>query len=93
MISPQAIEAGARAIYEGRNGKGCKPWSLQTKAHKEPYLHDAQACLTAALAADGMALVPVEPTEAMLAAGHDHAVPSTQSIGAIYAAMLKAVEG
>lgn len=36
-------EAIARAIYERRNGHGCKPWSLLTKAHKEPYLGDAEA--------------------------------------------------
>lgn len=38
-------EAIARAIYERRNGYGCKPWSLLTKAHKEPYLGDAEAVL------------------------------------------------
>jgi hypothetical protein len=37
------IDRVARAIYEGRNGRGCKPWSLQTKAHKAPYLEDARA--------------------------------------------------
>lgn len=38
-------EAIARAIYEWRNGHGCKPWALLTKAHKEPYLGDAEAAL------------------------------------------------
>jgi len=47
MTEAERIERAARAIYEGRNGKGCKPWSLQTKAHKEPYLHDAKAALAA----------------------------------------------
>lgn len=37
------IERAAKAIYESRNGAGCKPWSIQTKAHKEPYLADARA--------------------------------------------------
>lgn len=37
------VEEIARAIYERRNGHGCKPWSLLTKAHKEPYLGDAEA--------------------------------------------------
>lgn len=36
-------DAIARAIYERRNGHGCKPWSLLPKAHKEPYLGDAEA--------------------------------------------------
>ena len=68
-LSPRAIEAAARAIYEARNGKGCKPWSLQPKSHKEPYISDARAALTAALAVDGLCLVPKEPSVAMLAAG------------------------
>lgn len=37
----------ARAIYEGRNGHGCKPWSHQPKAHKYPYLMDALVALKA----------------------------------------------
>lgn len=40
----------ARAIYEGRNGKGCKPWAHLPDAHKKPYLDDA----TNAMEADGM---------------------------------------
>ena len=40
-MTDKAIEAAARAIYEARNGHGCKPWSILTKAHKEPYLKDA----------------------------------------------------
>ena len=39
------IQAVAKAIYEKRNGTGCKPWSIQTKAHKEPYLEDARAAV------------------------------------------------
>lgn len=35
------IERVARAIYEGRNGYGCKPWSRLTNAHREPYELDA----------------------------------------------------
>lgn len=53
------IERAARAIYERRNGAGCKPWSLQTKAHKAPYIDDAKAAIKAMR----------EPTEKMLAAG------------------------
>lgn len=35
----------ARAIYEGRNGPGCKPWSRQPETHQRPYLRDARAAL------------------------------------------------
>lgn len=52
------IERAAKAIYEKRNGAGCKPWSLQPKAHKAPYLDDAKASIEAMR----------EPTEAMSAA-------------------------
>lgn len=33
----------AKAIYESRNGPGCKPWSQITSAHQAPYLMDAEA--------------------------------------------------
>lgn len=59
QVSPDMVEVAARAIYEGRNGKGCKPWSLQTKAHKDPYILDATAALTAALG-DTHVIVPKE---------------------------------
>ena len=37
----------ARAIYERRNGHGCKPWSKLTKSHQVPYLDDARAAVEA----------------------------------------------
>ncbi|MFG1331227.1 hypothetical protein V5F41_08220 [Xanthobacter autotrophicus] len=37
----------ARAIYEGRNGAGCVPWSRRDRAHKAPYLSDAIAVMKA----------------------------------------------
>jgi len=49
-ISPQAIEAGARAMEAKRA-------ELQHAPLARIYAELAQACLTAALAADGMALV------------------------------------
>lgn len=49
---PALVETVARAIYEGRNGPGCKPWSIVTKAHKEPYLSDARAAIRATLTAE-----------------------------------------
>ncbi len=41
----ELVEKVARAIYEGRNGRGCKPWSICPKAHKEPYLKAASAVI------------------------------------------------
>jgi len=39
------IEEVARAIYEGRNGRGCTPWQRLPKAHQGPYLADAMAAI------------------------------------------------
>lgn len=39
------IEAIAKAIYESRNGKGCKAWAHLPKAHQEPYRADARAAV------------------------------------------------
>lgn len=57
------IERVARGIYEGRNGAGCKPWSIQPKAHKGPYLADAFAAIKAMH----------EPTEEMVSRGDVYA--------------------
>lgn len=46
-MSGSIIEKAAKAIYEKRNGAGCKPWARLPKAHKEPYLLDARAALEA----------------------------------------------
>lgn len=55
------IERAARAIYEGRNGSGCKPWSRLTQAHREPYLADVRAAIEAMR----------DPTDAMIDIGVD----------------------
>ena len=52
----EMVERVARAIYEGRNGRGCKPWSLLTQMHKGPYFQDAKDAIRAMR----------EPTEAMV---------------------------
>ena len=95
MTEAERIERAARAIYEGRNGKGCKPWSLQTKAHKEPYLHDAKAALAAGIGGD--VVVPREPTQAMIdaalaldAVSHGVLVPASPADA--YDAMISAAE-
>ena len=94
-LSQRAVEAAARAIYEDRNGKGCKPWSLQPKSHKEPYISDARAAISAALSVDGLCLVPNEPTQEMLdaalaldAVSHGVLVPAGPAD--VWAAMLAA---
>jgi hypothetical protein len=55
----EMVESVARAIYEQRNGYGCKPWGIQTKTHKAPYLSDAEAAIVAMR----------QPTEVMISAG------------------------
>lgn len=42
-----ALERAARAIYEARNGYGCKTWAHQPKEYREPYMADARAVLQA----------------------------------------------
>ena len=50
----------ARAIYEGRNGRGCAPWGRVAGAHKAPYFSDALAAMRAMR----------EPTRAMIDAAY-----------------------
>lgn len=45
MTEPSMVEKVARAIYEKRNGHGCKPWTHLPKAHQEPYRSDARAAI------------------------------------------------
>ena len=57
------VEEVARAIYEGRNGHGCKPWARLPKDHQKPYLFDAHAAIKAMR----------EPNAVMIEAMDDHA--------------------
>lgn len=41
------VERVARAIYEGRNGVGCRPWSRIGGGHQAPYRGDARAAIAA----------------------------------------------
>lgn len=43
----EMVEKVARAIYEKRNGHGCKPWARLPKARQEPYMGDAEAAIGA----------------------------------------------
>lgn len=45
------IERVAKAIYENRNGRGCKQWTIIPKSHQDPYRSDARAALEAIKAA------------------------------------------
>lgn len=77
------IERAAREIYERRNGAGCKPWTLQTKAHKAPYFDDAKAAIKAMR----------EPTQAMMDEGNSvdfMEAPSTYYCAMIDAALAEA---
>jgi hypothetical protein len=41
------LEEVARAIYEGRNGPGARPWAHLQSGHKAPYRTDARAAIEA----------------------------------------------
>lgn len=78
-------DAIARAIYERRNGHGCKPWSLLPKAHKEPYLGDAEAAqaLFATILAERERLqnqVYSEQAECAAAQGRYHTVKNRAEV-------------
>lgn len=57
ITEQELVEVMARAIYEKRNGHGCTPWSIRNRAHKDPYICDATAALSAIRAA-GWKLTP-----------------------------------
>ncbi|WP_425909006.1 hypothetical protein [Nitrobacter sp. TKz-YC02] len=65
-FSQRAVEAAARAIAETRGAI----WTRRDHTVSANFDHDAAiAALSAALAVDGLCLVPKEPTEGMMAAG------------------------
>lgn len=55
-MTESMIERVAEAIYQKRNGFGCKPWARLTRSHQEPYKSDASAAIAAMR----------EPTDAMV---------------------------
>lgn len=64
-LSPRAVEAAARAIAETRGAI----WTRPDHTVSATFDYDAaKAALTAALAVDGLCLVPKEPTSRMLCA-------------------------
>lgn len=46
-MTESMVEQVARAIYEGRNGRGCVPWGRLPHAHRAPYLADARVAIEA----------------------------------------------
>lgn len=91
MMRDMLIEAMARAIYEKRNGFGCKAWSRLPQLHHAPYKQDATAAL-AAIEAAGCVVVPREPTREMVQAGPFRGRQNTEEsmYHGIYRAMLAA---
>lgn len=60
----EMVERVARAIYDGRNGRGARAWASLPRSHQSPYFSDARAAIEAMR----------EPTDAMLLGGHFIAV-------------------
>lgn len=93
-LSQRAVEAAARAIAETRGAI----WTRPDHTVSATFDHDAaKAALSAALAVDGLCLVPKEPTWAMQIAGRDAILAedddldlSTDDARAAYKAMLAA---
>lgn len=65
MTHDELVEKVARSIYESRNGVGATPWTILTKARKEPYQGDARAALSVVYEAIR------EPTPVMISAGEN----------------------
>lgn len=58
-FSERAVEAAAKALRErDMAGRITVPWEKIPKGQKKKWIERGQAALTAALAVDGMALVP-----------------------------------
>lgn len=79
----EMVERVARAIYEGRNGKGAIPWSRREWSHREPYLKDARAAIEAMMepskpmvffGVDAMCRDDLDPTEDEFRAGFSAAI-------------------
>lgn len=43
----EMVERAAKAIYERRNGSGCRAWASLPDAHRGPYRTDARAAMEA----------------------------------------------
>jgi hypothetical protein len=80
------VECVGKAIYEERNGAGCKPWAHLTRSHQGEYLGDARAAMAAMR----------EPTRQMADAAYERqrslncAVQTGLNYSAIYETMIDA---
>lgn len=89
-ISQRAIEAAAEALRErDMAGRITMPWSSIPKSQRKKWIERAGTALTAyhaALAVDGLCLVPKEPTAKMIAAAFptegERPPPEDMKIGA-----------
>jgi hypothetical protein len=85
MIDPKALEAAARAIFNG----SAEEWECLPLIHKLVFRSQAKAAITAYLQAreqEGFVEVPREPTEAML-----HAAMSRECSGDMYFSIYRAM--
>lgn len=99
MANEAIIETIARAIWEGREKtfpeKVRMTWESGTDAARRSTLAHAAASV-AALESQGYAIVPVEPSEAMISAGiverHEQSVPEAWALATanIFRAMIAA---
>jgi hypothetical protein len=94
-LSPRAIEVGADALRRlEQSGKRLNEWSSLPNATKKKWRTKVETVLTA-IAAEGLVLVPKEPTEdeinaCISAIGADDDVSATEIVLAVRAAMLQA---
>lgn len=87
-FSPKAIEAAARALRErDMAGRLTIRWECLPSGKKRKWIDRAQAALHAALAVDGLALVPKEPTAKMIAA----AFPTEGEVGVAHTSYVNAL--
>jgi len=75
------LEEIARAIYEGRNGSGCKAWGRLPDAHKAPYRSDALYAVRAMRDVDDPTMLAC-----WLAVAKDEDDPTDEEIIAIWQA-------
>jgi hypothetical protein len=91
----QLVEVMARAAFERRHkgARNCYAWDdfwEENEYQRNHYMNEAQAAL-AAIKANGFAVVPVEPTEAMIEAGVNEMRDPSGLVRA-YRAMLTAAQ-
>ena len=100
-MQDELIEAMARAAFERRHkgARNCYAWDdfwEENEYQRNHYMNEAQAAL-AAIKANGFAVVPVEPTEAMRLAGAGELFGSADDnwgndASLVYRAMLTAAQ-